>query len=150
MSDDAEPQIAETWWGAEARALFGPGWRGPEPWGVWGFGPMHGLRLPLPLGRATELEADVRAFLAGSQTRQRIVIRAGAEAIGEWNFTLAANREIRSVRIPTLPPGTSITFHPQMQGIPAELDKRSRERRPLGLGLHRFRLSGGPTAKTPV
>jgi len=151
MSDAAaRSPIAEAWWDATVRALFGPGWRAPEPWGVWGFGAEHVLRLPLPDAHATELEADVRAFLAGPQTRQRVVIRAGGVAIGEWNFTLAANRELRSVRIPALPQGTPISFHPLLLGIPADLDPRTRERRPLGLGLHRFRLSGGPLARTQV
>jgi hypothetical protein len=135
--------------------LLGEGWRSSAEWGVWGFGDRHELLLPVPAnaGPVIALDADVHAFLAGSQTSQQIIIKASGQTIGEWSFTTANNRGVRPIRVPI--PKTiagpdrtswlSITFHPTALGIPAELTPSAKETRPLGVALHRIRLAA-PTA----
>lgn len=135
---------------SHARELLGEGWRSAERWGVWGLGPYHELSLAVPakVGEVIDLEMDVHAFLAGTQTRQHVIIRTEGQEIGEWTFTADNNRAIRSVCVPVgragLTPDSivplSVTFHPTEQGIPAQLMPSASETRPLGLALHRLRV----------
>jgi len=133
---------------SQASEVLGHGWRGPEKWGVWGVGDRHELCLSLDsiAGTRFELQADVNAFLAGPQTEQTIDVRVDGQPAGSWQFTTEANRGIRTVPI-TVPPGqdryrtVSVTFHPRALGIPAELSPKAAERRPLGLGVYRLRLT---------
>jgi hypothetical protein len=135
------------------REILGEGWRSAEPWGVWGLGACHELFIAVPASMAPEavLEADVNAFLGGSQTQQQVEIRLGDAPIGTWTFDTASNRGVRSVRLP-LPAGEAprgglisltLTLHPAELGIPAELNPALTERRPLGVGLHRLQLKPG-------
>ncbi len=124
--------------------------RRAESWGVWGLGDNHELDLAIPvsMGAAVDLDLDVHAFLAGTQTTQRVIIRSGGTVIGEWTFDTANNRGVRTVRVPVPGQGmasgdvlpVSVTFHPTALGIPAELNPAASERRPLGLALHRLRM----------
>lgn len=133
-----------------ARELLGEGWRRAESWGVWGLGDNHELDLAIPvsMGAAVDLDLDVHAFLAGTQTTQRVIIRSAGAVIGEWTFDTANNRGVRTVRVPVPGQGmasgdvlpVSVTFHPTALGIPAELNPAASERRPLGLALHRLRM----------
>jgi len=127
------------------RDLLGEGWRRSEGWGLWGVGERHELHLAFPAeaADALTLEFDVHAFLAGSQTSQTITIRQDDRPIGEWRFTPDANRGVRSVRVTRPQAGIApftLTFLPSALGIPTELSATAKEKRPLGLALHRLRL----------
>ena len=127
------------------RDLLGEGWRRAENWGLWGVGERHELHLALPADAPDTvlLEADVHAFLAGTQTEQRITVRQGSQPVAEWTFNAQANRGVRSVPLTRPGPGlvpVTLTFHPAALGIPAELSATAKEQRPLGLAMHRLRI----------
>lgn len=143
------PQWTETAYGRIAELLTS-GWSLPEPWGVWGVGDAHVLELWFaePGGDAIELEADVHAALLGKRRMQRVDVAVAGHRLAVWDFSLADNRAVRSVRIPAelaAPaalahvPSLAIEFRPHFCAAPCELDPDNPETRPLGMALHRLR-----------
>jgi hypothetical protein len=133
------------------RELLGSGWSGPEDWGVWGVGEAHELLLVLPshVDGEIELQMDVHVALIGDRTSQQFDVSLGNQTLTKWDFTLSANRGIRSVRIPVpavagnhdAPRSVRLMFRPLTVDSPAELDPTLTERRPVGLALHRLRFA---------
>jgi hypothetical protein len=142
------------------RDLLGAGWSGPEEWGVWGSGEFHELHLVLPSGAAGEIElqADVHVPLVGSRTSQEVAVLLDDEVCGNWAFAPNNNRGIRSVRL--TPPARDnrqdeframkVVFRPASVAAPVDLDPGLTERRPLGLALHRVRVTFGRPEDAPV
>lgn len=133
------------------QALLGTGWSGPEDWGVWGVGEAHELHLVLPdnITSEVELQADVHVPLVGSRTFQEVAVLLGDETHAKWTFTADHNRGARSVRLPVPTAGgrrrefcaMKVVFRPASVAAPIDLDPDLTERRPLGMALHRVRLT---------
>lgn len=128
-------------------ALLGAGWSVPEPWGVWGAGEAHELKLVLPgnLRGEIELQADVHAALVGVRQRQTVEVLISGDKLSEWIFATDDNRRIRSVKIPLPDRSNSdfqafqelrLTFRPADFAAPADLDPALLDIRPLGVALH--------------
>jgi len=128
--------------------LLGPGWGGPEAWGVWGVGEAHELRLAFPR-QATgdmELDCDVHVLLAESRTTQHIEVTARGEMLALWAFTEESNRGVRTVRIPAAQLSGTEEGYKQLSLLlkPREIGTARRlanvnDDRPLSVALHRIR-----------
>jgi Macrocin-O-methyltransferase (TylF) len=126
-------------------ALLDVGWSGPEPWGVWGVGDAHTLRVVPPLGSSGSftLEADVHAVLTEARPVQEVVVEVVNRRVATWTFTEAKNRDIRSLRIPeevASQPQVEVVFRPRSVARVSDIQSGSMDNRMLGLGLHRIRL----------
>lgn len=143
--------LARGWVEAGRNALafmLGAGWSGPEPWGVWGVGSRHEIRIQLPAAADTNLriDADVHAHLPGSNAQQEIKISVRDRVLAHWTFTAENNRGVRSIVIPAAvgagnggPAAVELQFelryqHPNIGG------------RPIGMALHRIRIEEQPGA----
>jgi hypothetical protein len=127
------------------RLFLGEGWAQPEEWGVWGVGESHIFRLfpPIPSADHVDLEFDVHAALIGARRAQRIDVFADGQSLDVWEFTPDLNRAVRSLHMPVSADVERVTieFRPHSITTPAELDASNPDTRPLGMALHRFRLS---------
>ncbi|MGH7156407.1 MAG: TylF/MycF/NovP-related O-methyltransferase, partial [Acetobacteraceae bacterium] len=129
--------------------LLGQGWSAPEPWGVWGVGESHELRLTIPphLPHHLRLQADVEAVLKGRRMTQRVEISVGEQTAAVWEFTPKRNRGARDVDIPlgdaaVLADGyrrVNVLFRPASTESPRSLVPELNDDRPLGMALHRMR-----------
>jgi hypothetical protein len=127
------------------RLFLGDGWAQPEEWGVWGVGESHILKLypPTPLATHVKLDCDVHVVLNGSRKSLDVDVLAGTRLLSTWDFTPGLNRAVRSLEVP-VPKGSetvAIEFRPHSVAVPAELEPGNRDTRPLGLALHRLRMS---------
>jgi glycosyltransferase involved in cell wall biosynthesis len=117
-------------------ALMEAGWSAAEPWGMWGIGLVHRLRLfPATSGI---IECDVSAYIPPSRDRQDVAVFAGAELLSAWVFTRDANRGLRRLKVP----GRCVTvleFRPSYAVVPAAEDMGNTDRRELGMALYRLR-----------
>jgi len=129
--------------------LLGPGWSGPEPWGIWGLGDTHELKLflPTPQTEDIQLDADVEVYLGSSRTSKVVDVFAAGQQLATWTFTREENRAVRTVQIPSTAaeeassegvPTVSIEFRPHSAEAPNVVDPTKSDSRLLGLGLHRI------------
>jgi hypothetical protein len=154
--------LSQSWYAQKRRAVFaqgwveasnvgptrlflGEGWAQPEEWGVWGVGEKHVLRLyaPVPPPNVLELDCDVHVVLIGPRKSQRVDVFVGTQLLDSWEFTPDFNRAVRSLQVPVPKKSASVTieFRPHSVAMPAELAPGNLDTRPLGLALHRLRLS---------
>ena len=124
---------------AEFAAWLEAGWSTPEPWGIWGKGLMH--RLKLPAGSGT-IACDVSAYIPPGRQRQDVAVFAGAEMLAAWVFTPQANRGIRRLTLPA-GRGTLLEFRPSYAAVPSAEDPGSTDRRALGMALYGIRQEPG-------
>lgn len=92
---------------------------------------------------------DVHAALLGARYALLVDVLVAGERIDTWTFLLAENRGLRGLRVPARLVGQAVAqeraqvarveLRPRGVAIPAELDSRTAEKRPLGVALHRFR-----------
>jgi hypothetical protein len=129
--------------------LLGPGWSGPEAWGVWGVGPSHILNLPL-FERPKEdvlVEIDTAAALVGTRLTQDVDVFAGGKYLASWHFSVSAIRAQWTVQVPAAAvtagewgfPVLVLEFRPRSVVPIVELDPSRNDSRPLGLGLFGIR-----------
>lgn len=153
----AVPELPlDEWVSAENGGLdpwLGAGWSDREQWGVWGIGEAHELLLPVPDRPVGDLELviDVHAALLENRKVLLVDVAVAAETLETWVFTIAENRGVRMLRIPAhviaqavareRRPLVRVELWPRDVVIPAEIDPRTRETRPLGVALHRLRVS---------
>jgi hypothetical protein len=127
------------------RLFLGQGWAQPEEWGAWGVGKKHVLRIypRIPSPAILKVDCDVHAALMGSRTLQRVEVFADAQLVATWEFTPDFNHAVRTLQVPVAKTSASVTieFRPHSVTIPAELDPGHLDTRPLGLALHRLRVS---------
>jgi hypothetical protein len=130
--------------------LLGTGWSGPERWGIWGSGEQHELVLTVPGAEPGEvkLELDVHAALIGSRTAQTVAVLLDGKPLARWNFSANKNRDIRSIHFavpaalaPDMLRSVMLVFRPDSIEPPSMLVAGHTERRPLGMALHRLRLT---------
>jgi Macrocin-O-methyltransferase (TylF) len=137
-SDAGEGRLSE---------LLGEGWSDAEPWGVWGIGDMHEMRLALPSGvtGGCFLEAEVRLSLPADIECRSVDVLIEGRMLETWQFTKAANHAVRSVRIPDDllrddgPGSFRVVFRPHGTVRPVNFDPASKDKRALGMALHRIR-----------
>ncbi len=153
----AVPELPlDEWVSAENGGLepwLGAGWSDREQWGVWGIGEAHEVLLPVPDRPVSDLEfaMDVHAALFEDRKVLLVDVAVADETLETWVFTVAENRSVRVLRIPAHVvaqavarerwPVARVELRPRDVVIPAELDPRTRETRPLGVALHRLRVS---------
>jgi hypothetical protein len=135
--------------GGQLAELLHAGWSGPEPWGVWGVGEEHVLRLTPPTD-STEpivLELDVQAALTELHASQSVSVAIDGDPVDEWEFALNRNRRLRTLAIPRPAPGRSwieITFRPRIVLPASQMRPGSGDHRTLGLGLLALRIAETP------
>ena len=117
-------------------ALMLAGWSAPEPWGMWGTGLHHQLRL-YPAGSGI-IECDVSAYIPPSRARQEVAVFAGAELLAAWVFTPEANRGVRQFTLPARR-STLVAFRPSYAVAPSAEEAGSTDRRALATALYRLR-----------
>jgi hypothetical protein len=131
------------------RELLGPGWSGNEPWGVWGIGPSHRLRLYFADPPAGDVVAEFRggAALAGTRETQEVAVCIGDARIATWTFTRDKNSAERTAIIPgnlvtdsDEGPMVEIEFRPASIAPLNELDPSSKDDRALGMSLVELRV----------
>jgi len=130
---------------------LGSGWSSREAWGVWGIGAVHELLLPVPEGpvRDLTLAMDAHAALLGERSALPVDIDVAGVRVETWVFTISENRGVRALSIPARLVAEAVAreraqvmrvaLRPRSVAIPAELDPRTVERRPLGVALHQLR-----------
>jgi hypothetical protein len=124
------------------------GWSGREPWGVWGVGPRHDLRLHVPERPKSDLllDVDVHAPLAGDYNEHWVDVSVEGRDTATLVFTTVENRGTRSIQISrdVIPEGTAptiiVTFRPRHTVQPITYNQGGGDVRALGLALHRIRL----------
>jgi hypothetical protein len=153
--DDKRRTLLRTEWstpvGGRLAELLYAGWSGPEPWGVWGVGEEHVLRLTPPTERVEpfKLELDVQAALTELHVSQTVSVAIDGDAVAEWRFELGRNRGLRKLTIPRPAPGrvwVDIAFRPEIVLPASEMRPGSDDQRTLGLGLIRIRRSEDESA----
>ena len=129
---------------------LGSGWSTAEAWGVWGIGTGHEMLLPVPEGplRDLTLALDVHAALLGERSALLVDIDVAGARVETWAFTISENRGVRALRIPARLVAEAVAreraqvmrvaLRPRNVAIPAELDPRTADKRPLGVALHRI------------
>jgi hypothetical protein len=132
--------------------LLGLGWSGPEPWGIWGVGPSHSMRLYLDAMPRTDLEVQfvTAAALGGTRKTQQVDVFAGGSRIATWYYTTDVNHGERSVTIPGgLVTGgadglvVELEFRPLSVLRACDTDPDDNDDRFLGLALKAMRVSQG-------
>jgi hypothetical protein len=129
--------------GGLAELLFA-GWSGPEPWGVWGVGKVHVLRLTPPTEWVEPfiLELDVQAALTNLHASQTVSVAIDGDTVAVWRFELWRNRGLRKLTIPRPASGrvwVDIAFRPEIVLPASQMQPGSHDDRTLGLGLIRLR-----------
>jgi hypothetical protein len=84
--------------------------------------------------------------LRGDVTEQMVRVTVGedhsAETLATWRFTQDANRGVRALKIPAdAGPVMTISFRPAGSVRPSDHDPASADTRPLGVALHRVRIT---------
>jgi hypothetical protein len=146
----------ETWHPAANGALshiLEHGWSTPESWGVWGVGASHSIAMaPLMQGTATSgsgdfiVDLDVHAVIGSNRPAVDVDVLVDDKPVAAWHFTSKENRAIRSLRISRNPDlelaaPVNIELRPRSVLNPRELGPTQTELRPLGVALHRLRVS---------
>lgn len=93
--------------GAPGALMLATGWSAPESWGTWSKGPAAKLLLDLShpaFSRGATLDFDAMPFLPPALAEQRVAVRVGGRAAGEWVFPQAEMAQgwkavARSVRV---------------------------------------------------
>lgn len=125
-------------------SALGTGWSGPEDWGVWGIGPVHEFEFGQFPGEVIILDADAHAFLPGPNLTQDVDILVGNDVVARWIFTPSANRSVRSARIPLMDTLAASRGEPSLVKVQfrlRELHPNSDGERPLGMAIHRVRIT---------
>lgn len=132
--------------------LLVSGWSGAEPWGVWGVGLSHVMRLYFADRPQTDLIVEFRtaAALGGTRDAQQIDVVAGGSSIGIWQFSKDANHGERSIIVPADfvtdgPDGATVDleFRPVSVVRANEINPGIEDERDLGLALMGMRVSQG-------
>jgi hypothetical protein len=139
--------LDQPWIGPENRGLselIVAGWSEIEPWGVWGLGEAHFIKLYLsPNDGIVEIEADAQAVVRGERVKQIVDVLIGGEVIASWEFTPEKNHAPRSFTIDERNRGkdfsATVEFRPHFIESPRQLDPTIDDDRPLGLGISRLR-----------
>ncbi len=120
------------------------GWSSVEPWGVWGIGARHVLRLPDIATRldGAVVEIEAQALMAGSRTKQDVSAFIGGVEVATLRFT--QGKPDGRFMLP-LPKGVGssvepvmVEFRPSSVASLKQLDPSASDIRPLGLGLRRL------------
>jgi hypothetical protein len=128
---------------------IGNGWGSPEVWGRWTEAREAKLAIPLD---ATTLESDskltitaeIQAFVSAKHLNQSFILKANGTQIGSGVFRLGEEPHEISAVIPSnlarIKSPLEITFLLENPISPAKLGM-SEDRRMLGIGLRRLRIS---------
>ena len=153
--------IRDAWHQAANGALshiLAHGWSTPEPWGVWGVGPVHSLAVaPLPEDTAASpcpdftIDLEVHAVIAPGRPVVEVDVLVDGKPEAVWQFTSKENRGIRSLRVQRnsdrqLAAPVIVELRPRSVLTPGELGPTQTESRPLGVALHGLRVSIPRTA----
>jgi hypothetical protein len=153
LLDKRRRLISDKWTFAADNALgllLGSGWSGPEPWGVWGIGDSHTIRLYLETVPASGITVHIMgsAALVASRTTQQIDVLAGGKTLKTWEFAVDVENREQVVSIPaalaiTGPEGPmfEIEFRPRSVVSINKLQPNSPDDRALGLALKAIRVT---------
>jgi hypothetical protein len=99
--------------------------------------------MPLAPSDVLKLDCDVHVVLIGPRKSQHVDVFAGGQLLETWEFTPNFNRAVRNlqVHVPKKSASVMLEFRPHSVATPAELAPGNLDTRPLGLALHRLRLS---------
>jgi hypothetical protein len=128
----------------EAEGLLGQGWSIRESWGVWSVGGRSDLKIPVAASSADlELAIDAMAFLPRGGMTVTVPVRLDGTPVASWIFDGAANRAVRTVRIPASFAAhggvLTVSFTPQGTVPPYEVPGLG-ETRHLGIAIRRATL----------
>jgi len=121
---------------SSGHVIRGSGWSNEEAWGRWtsGYAATLNFKLDAPVAERAVLELDAVAYVEGSPSSQRVVLRINDQPYVEWNFTADSQRQLNRVAVPAGVTSLKIEFQlpdarsPQQAGA-------SGDTRILGLGL---------------
>jgi hypothetical protein len=126
-------------------SILTEGWSSPEPWGTWGVGPSHQIRLTslVEAGDHIAMDLDAHAFVWDEVAGRPMEVYVNGERFTEVTFSKAQN--FASISLQPLQTadghGTlTIEFRPRTVAVPYEVDPSIQEPRTLGLALHRIRI----------
>lgn len=121
------------------------GWSSPEPWGTWGVGQSHQIRLTVAVdaGDSIAVDIDAHAFVWDEVTGRPMDVFVNGRRFTEVTFSKAQNFASLSLQPLLAEEGhgaVTIEFRPRMVAVPHEIDPSIQEPRTLGLALHRIRI----------
>jgi hypothetical protein len=121
------------------------GWAEPEPWGVWGVGPLH--RITLNIGATASdpvaVDIDVHAFVWDDAAERQVDVFVNGKLAVALTFGKQGNRttvSLSPVYAESAHESLEIEFRPRKVAIPKDVDRSTGEGRPLGVALHRVRI----------
>jgi Macrocin-O-methyltransferase (TylF) len=121
------------------------GWSSPEPWGTWGVGPSHTIKLMTHshTDRYISVDIDLHAFAWEEHTERQIDVFVNGQLFSLISVTKAKNFTSLSLQ-PLQTDDTqgllTIEFRPRMVVAPKDVIPTIAEPRTLGVGLHRIRV----------
>lgn len=119
------------------------GFAEPEPWGVWTIGPQATIAVPAAGDTAFSLWLQFQIFASEGGVPASFEIKVQGQRLGTFSVQTAGWSDVyeRQFEIPRgLNSGESLNITLEIENHRTEVDFGA-DRRPIGIGLHRMRLS---------
>jgi hypothetical protein len=146
---DRQQFLAKEVWHSAANGqlskMLTQGWSSPEPWGTWGVGPSHQIRVMTGAseGQLLAVDVDVHAFVWDESAGRQVDVLVNGHPASEVTFTKAqtfASLSLEKLRAADAQGSLTIEFRPRTVVVPKDVLPSVEDPRQLGVALHRMRV----------
>jgi hypothetical protein len=122
------------------------GWAPPENWGAWADASSSSLTLILPSGLKNNalLEISARALISNNYPAQRVIVKVGGDAVGEFSLTKPEGNLISLPIVNSGKPFVTVEFEYLDRIRPKDLGMGA-DRRLLSMGIVSATFKNSPT-----